>query len=105
MAELAGRLLGFVLGAYIWFGPAWYIGRRKNRKWLGLALGIFGPLGWIAIALIPNATPQGDAERRPNQGCVGGFVACPICGQGLRHDTIVVGRNKCPRCGGEFDAQ
>jgi len=42
----------------IWFGASCaigaLIGRIKHRTGMGAALGVFGPIGWLVIAVVPT---------------------------------------------------
>lgn len=69
LPPIAPIIIGMLLGGGI--GAA--IGKAKGRVGLGLVLGMFlGLIGWIIVAVIPSAKPQG-AAMMP------GVPMCPNC--------------------------
>ena len=75
----------FFIGLFIWiliFGLVGaLIGRRRGRIGSGVFWGVlFGPLGWLIVALLKDLRQK-----------------CPHC-----RGTVVVGASKCMHCGGDL---
>jgi hypothetical protein len=78
-------LVFFLIGFFVWiliFGLVGaLIGRRRGRIGSGVFWGVlFGPLGWLIVALLKDLRPK-----------------CPHCGS-----AFVAGASRCCHCGGEI---
>ena len=54
----------------------WFLGGFRNRRFLGLILGVLGPIGWLSLFLIQSdyvPCPECGARAHPR------WARCPAC--------------------------
>ena len=61
MTDFFAVLISSTIAVAVWysFGAIGRsIGRRKNQPTTGFILGLFGPIGWLVVLLLPYLPPE-----------------------------------------------